>query len=168
MNDLKKAKKGDEAALARVLLHEYDFVFHYLLKLTLHPSMAEDLTQDTMVKAIERFAQYNAKKAKLSTWLIQIGTNLWRDELRKEKRKQQYQSLQQLEWEMRHEPTTEWIAVIAELEKLKPEERIPVILKHYYGYGYDEIASIIGAPSGTVKSRLHSGMNRLRKELTHE
>ncbi|WP_252312332.1 sigma-70 family RNA polymerase sigma factor [Sinobaca sp. H24] len=82
---IKRAIKGDDEALAAVLLEQYDFVYHYLLKLTMHPAVAEDMTQETMIRAIERIKQYNPKKAKVSTWLIQIGTNLWIDEKKKRK-----------------------------------------------------------------------------------
>ncbi|QQK82040.1 hypothetical protein HUG20_17240 [Salicibibacter cibi] len=41
-------------------------------------------------------------------------------------------------------------------------------LKHYYGYGYEEIAKICKVPAGTVKSRLNSGLKRLREELSNE
>ncbi|GAK12622.1 sigma-70 family RNA polymerase sigma factor [Geomicrobium sp. JCM 19039] len=156
MDEIKRAKKGDELALTQLLLDHYDIVYHYLLKLTLHPQMAEDLTQESFIKAIERIKQFNPKKAAFSTWLIQIGTNLWRDELRKEKRRKRYTNDRQLEWEMREEPTADWLAVTSALENIKPKERIPLILKHYYGYGYDEIAKIVGIPSGTAKSRVHN------------
>jgi RNA polymerase sigma-70 factor (ECF subfamily) len=39
-------------------------------------------------------------------------------------------------------------------------------LKYYYGYAYEEIAEWLDIPLGTVKSRLHNGLNRLRKELS--
>lgn len=51
---------------------------------------------------------------------------------------------------------SDWLAVTSALENIKPKERIPLILKHYYGYGYDEIAKIVGIPSGTAKSRVHN------------
>lgn len=165
---MKRAKKGDDEVLSSLLLEQYDFVYHYLLKLTLHPSMAEDITQDTMIKAIERIKQYNSKKAKLSTWLIQIGTNLWIDEKRKEDRVKKFRNQHQLEWELRHQPSEDWLTVTAALENLKDTHRIPVILKHYYGYSYEEIAKICRVPNGTVKSRLNIGLKRLREELSNE
>lgn len=165
---IKRAIKGDDEALASVLLEQYDFVYHYLLKLTMQPAVAEDITQETMIKAIERFKQYNPKKAKLSTWLIQIGTNLWIDEKRKEKRAETFTNQHQLEWELRHQPPDDWLTVTAALEKLKETHRIPVILKHYYGYSYEDIAHICKVPIGTVKSRLNIALTCLREELSNE
>ncbi len=51
------------------------------------------------------------------------------------------------------------------LGHLPDELRVPIILKHYYGFSYDEIAKIVKVPEGTVKSRVHKGIKTVRKEL---
>ncbi|MBP3040022.1 RNA polymerase sigma factor SigY [Bacillaceae bacterium Marseille-Q3522] len=161
---IKKAKAGDHQALAALLRQSYRYLYLYLLKLTLHPYAAEDLTQETMVRCIERFRQYDPRKAKLTTWMIQIATNLWLDEKRKKKREQNYVNQQQLSWIFNRQDT-EWVTTITALKKLKDSHRIPVILKHYYGYSYEEIAGICSIPIGTVKSRINTGLKKLREEL---
>ncbi|TDL32070.1 sigma-70 family RNA polymerase sigma factor [Jeotgalibacillus sp. S-D1] len=162
---IQRAKSGNHEALAILLKQHYQFLFSYLLKLTLHPSAAEDLTQETMVRCIERFYQYDSQKAAFTTWMIQIGTNLWMDEKRRKKRENAYLNKQQLSWKLNEASTTEWIAVTAALKTLKDIHRIPVILKHYYGYSYEEMASICQVSVGTIKSRLNNGLTKLRKEL---
>lgn len=162
---IQKAKSGNHEALAILLQQHYQFLFSYLLKLTLHPSAAEDLAQDTMVRCIERFYQYDSKKAAFTTWMIQIGTNLWLDEKRRKKRENVYLNKQQLSWKLNEAPVTEWIAVTDALTTLKDTHRIPVILKHYYGYSYEEMARICQVSVGTIKSRLNNGLTKLRKEL---
>ncbi|TFD96554.1 sigma-70 family RNA polymerase sigma factor [Jeotgalibacillus sp. R-1-5s-1] len=146
-----------------VLLHEhYSFLYAYLVKLTLHPAEAEDLAQDTMIRCIERYAQYNPKKAAFTTWMIQIATNLWIDKKRRKKREHMYLNSRQLEWKLGEGPGLE----IAEaLKTLKDIHRIPVVLSYYYGYSYEEIATICQVSTGTVKSRMHHAMTKLRKEL---
>jgi len=139
---IKNAKSGNQEALAILLQQHYSFLFSYLLKLTLHPSAAEDLAQDTMVRCIERFYQYDSTKSAFTTWMIQIGTNLWMDEKRRKMRENAYLNKQQLSWKLHGASTTEWITVIEALKTLKDTHRIPVILKHYYGYNYEEIARI--------------------------
>ena len=162
---VKRAKSGNGESLAQLLQQHYRFLYLYLIKLTLHPSAAEDLTQDTMVRCIERFYQYDPKKAAFTTWMIQIATNLWLDEKRKKKRQQSYLNNQQLSWKLSGTEDKEWLAVTEALKKLKDTHRIPVILKHYYGYSYEEIAMISQVPAGTIKSRLNKGLEKLRKEL---
>lgn len=51
------------------------------------------------------------------------------------------------------------------LSKLPYEKRAVVVLKHYYGYKYREIAKILGCPVGTVRSRLYNSINFIRKEM---
>ncbi|UOE93175.1 RNA polymerase sigma factor SigY [Alkalihalobacillus sp. LMS39] len=163
---IKAAKKGNQRAFAILLQQNYTFVKHYLLKITLHPSLAEDITQETMIKSIEKIHQYNGK-AKFSSWLITIASNLYIDELRKQKRKTKWlqnQGVHQLLYENAHN-NDEWVEVIEGLTKLSSEYRIPLILKHYYGYTYEEISTMIGIAEGTVKSRVHGALTQIRKEL---
>ncbi|MBM7837396.1 RNA polymerase sigma-70 factor (ECF subfamily) [Alkalihalobacillus xiaoxiensis] len=165
---IKKAQSGNEAALAELLSEHYEFIYLYLLKVTMKPELAQDLTQETMTKAILNIRSYKSKKAKFSTWLIQIGTNLWLDTKRKEKRERSYSNNQQLDWSLRHVNDDAWIDVKDALLKLKDLYRIPILLKHYYGYSYDEISLICQIRAGTAKSRIHAGMDQLRKELEYD
>ena len=59
----------------------------------------------------------------------------------------------------------EWNDVLAVLGRLSDEVRLPIILKHYYGYSYEEIGQMTELPPGTVKSRVHHGITKMRKEL---
>lgn len=54
------------------------------------------------------------------------------------------------------------------LSRLPSAQRVAVLLKHYYGYSYEEIGAIMQIPSGTVKSRVSSGLSQLRKELNED
>ncbi|WP_374561520.1 sigma factor-like helix-turn-helix DNA-binding protein [Sinobaca sp. H24] len=87
---------------------------------------------------------------------------------KKEKRAKQFTNQHQLEWEFRHQSSDDWLTVTSALEKLKEIHRIPVILKHYYGYSYEDIAAICKIPIGTVKSRLNIALKCLREELSNE
>ncbi|KIL53206.1 sigma-70 family RNA polymerase sigma factor [Jeotgalibacillus campisalis] len=162
---IQQAIAGNDESLAMLLHEHYQFLFLYLLKLTLYPSEAEELTQDTIVRCIERFHQYNPKKAAFTTWMIQIGTNLWLDKKRRKKREKQYMNKQQLSWKIGQREDEQWLIITEALKTLKDTYRIPVILKHYYGYSYEEISLICRVPIGTVKSRLNSGLKKLREEL---
>jgi RNA polymerase sigma-70 factor (ECF subfamily) len=59
----------------------------------------------------------------------------------------------------------EWSEAIDTLAQLPQEVRVPIILKHYYGYAYEEIAEMMDLPAGTVKSRIHNGLKQIRKEM---
>lgn len=163
---IKKAQKGDDDALALLLKTHYESVYRFLVKITLNPEYARDLTQDTMTKAIVGIQSYNRKKAKFSTWLFQIATNLFLDKKRKKKHEDQYVQMQKLQWSMKQEANDDWMDVQQVLAKLDEKKRIPLLLKHYYGYSYEEISQICQIRVGTAKSRVNSGLELVRKELS--
>ncbi|MDQ0153716.1 RNA polymerase sigma factor SigY [Robertmurraya andreesenii] len=164
---IKDAKKGNQRAFAILFQGNYSFLLKYLIKVTMNKTMAEDLAQETMTKCIEKIHLYN-ENSKFSSWLISIATNLYIDQIRKNKRERNWQQTEQgirnLKWhlESRNE---EWNDVLTVLGKLSDDVRIPIVLKHYYGYSYDEIGSLMKVSPGTIKSRIHNGILTVRKEL---
>src|SRR5699024_11441526 len=112
----------------------------------LHPQIAEDLTQETMMKSIEKIQQYNGK-SKFSSWLITIATNLFIDHQRRKKREtkwlEQEQALRKMKWKVANQGE-EWTDVIDVLAQIDEKTRTPIVLKHYYGYSYKEIGKMMG------------------------
>lgn len=165
---VKEARNGSQGALARLLYDNYEIVFKTLVKFTMNRNVAEDLAQETMVKAIERFELFNPQKAKFSTWLVAIAQNLYLDTLRRKKREQQHiqeeVALEDL-YDLQAEHDEEWDRVLEALARLPDESRFPLVLKHYYGYSLEEIAHKMSIPLGTVKSRIHNAIKAIRKEL---
>ncbi|WP_258209712.1 RNA polymerase sigma factor SigY [Paenibacillus radicibacter] len=162
------AKRGDDQALAQLLHEHYTFLTKYLIKVTMNPTLAEDLVQDTMLRCIEKISLYNGT-SKFSSWMITIATRLYMDLMRRRKVEQRWQeqeqALRQIQWHMQQHQEV-WTDTIEALSKMRYEMRLPILLKHYYGYAYDEIAEMMDIHVGTVKSRIHNGIQQLRKELT--
>ncbi|WP_254776959.1 RNA polymerase sigma factor SigY [Paenibacillus sp. yr247] len=163
---IRQAMRGDNTALSQLLQQHYDFVYKYLLKITLNPSISEDITQETVIRCIEKIKLYNGK-SKFSSWLMTIATHLLIDQGRRRKREKLWQEQEQisrLKWQTGSQNEV-WPDVLNSLAKLPQESRIPVILKHYYGYTYEEIGQMLSIAEGTVKSRVHHALKQLRKEL---
>lgn len=164
---IKRAQRGDSQAMAQLLQSHYSFLMKYLIKMTMNPALAEDVAQETMLRCIEKIRLYNSK-SKFSSWLITLATRIYIDQMRRtqvEKRwKDQEQALRQTEWQLKHQKEA-WTDAVQALSGLSYEWRLPILLKHYYGYSYDEIADIMDIAPGTVKSRVHHGLQQLRKEL---
>ncbi|CAM3398476.1 RNA polymerase sigma factor SigY [Paenibacillus lupini] len=166
--EIRLAVRGDERALARLLQSNYAMLYRYLLKVTMNKALTEDLVQETMLKAIERIRTFKAK-SKFSTWLIAIASRLYMDEIRRKGRERKWRTDEQALQAIRFDAlmaTEEWPHALDALADLPPNIRVPILLKYYYGYAYEEIAEWLDIPLGTVKSRLHNGLNRLRKELS--
>lgn len=165
---IREARNGSQEALAQLLYKNYNILFKYLVKFTFNVNLAEDLTQETMVKAIEKIDLYDPEKSKFSTWLIAIAQNTYMDYLRRVKREKKYFDadvlFEQLKGHMEiHDDSFD--CILDALAKLPDESRFPLLLKHYHGYSYEDIAHKMGIPLGTVKSRIHNALKILRKEL---
>lgn len=165
-----EARSGNRQSLARLLYDNYEMVFRYLVKFTMDRNIAEELVQETMIRAIERFEMYEPGKAKFSTWLIAVARNIYLDSMRKRKREQKYLHEElQLEdlYDLPVEHDEELERVLDALARLPDNSRFPLLLRHYHGYSLEEIAHIMSIPSGTVKSRIHNAIKAVRKELEH-
>jgi RNA polymerase sigma factor, sigma-70 family len=164
---IRLAQKKDKQAFAELFRIHYAFLFHYLLKLTMSREMAEDTLQDAMLKAYLHIQDYNGSSS-FSTWLITIAGHTYLDRLRKDKREQAWLTdrrlmlNRQLAWQLQ-EKGEQWSDLLEKFSRLRPDIRMAVVLKHYYGYSYDEIAEMTGVRSGTIKSRVHTGITELRK-----
>ena len=165
---IEEACAGNRHSLARLLYDNYEMVFKHLIKFALNKNLAEDLVQETMVRAIERFKLYDPAKARFSTWLIAIAQNIYLDGMRKRKREKKYID-DELQFEdlydLQVEHDGDWDRVLEALSHLSDESRFPLVLKHYHGYSLEEIAKMMSLPLGTVKSRIHNAIKAIRKEL---
>lgn len=162
------AKDGDKSALEKLLQNNYPILKGYLIKLTLNEETADDITQETMLKAILNIKKYK-HIGKFSTWLITIATNIYRDQLRKNKRivlndmSRDIADKSSLEESVIHK--TDFDKLKSILKELPEEKRMVFILKHYYGYSYNEISRIMKCPIGTVRSRLHYCIEKIKSQM---
>lgn len=168
-NDLiEKAKNGNRWALEQLLCENYHIVYGYLLKLSMNEELAKDVTQEVMVKAITHINRFKGD-SKFSTWLISIASNTYKDGLKKnrsvpvEMEELNLVSSQNIEEDVIQK---EHIRKLKQsLSELSESQRKVFILKHYYNYSYDEIAKILNCPLGTVRSKLHYGILKLKSLL---
>lgn len=167
---IKKAKSGDSHALALLFQENYPFLVKYLMKITMNIENAEEIAQETMARCVQKIHLYNGN-SKFSSWLISIATNIYIDQIRKQKREKNWQVQEQLDRKLKWQVESrneEWNDAITALGKLAEDVKIPIILKHYYGYSYEEIGEIMNISTGTVKSRIHNGLMAVRKELNQD
>jgi len=164
---INKAKEGNKSALNSLLKDNYNMVKGYTVKMVGDPHLAQDIIQDAMLKAVINIDKFEPR-AKFSTWLIKIATNVYRDYLRKNK------SFQLIDQSLTDRGKQVEDIVIVNYEykeimkiilKLPYEKRAVFILKHYYGYKYEEISEILGCPIGTVRSRLHNAVKYIISEI---
>lgn len=165
---IKKIKSGDYH-LYEIFIQKYEKqLFNYILNLLDNNYyLAQDLTQESFIKAYKGLINFEPR-AKFSTWLYRIARNLCLDFHRKNKIK-----IITMEDDLISNDTPEAALLSKEFEQcfqrailqLNEEYKTVFCLRTFQGFTYDEIAEIIEAPVGTVRSRLARAREILRKQL---
>jgi len=137
---------------------------HYILR---DGAVAEELTQEIFLTVWNKAEQYQAHQARFRTWLLSITRNRAIDQLRQRRRRIQPDvSLDDANAAEEHAPLTEPIDSQRELHlllrHLPPEQQQVIELCYFEGYTHEEIATRLGLPLGTVKSRILLGLKKLR------
>lgn len=179
-----KPKTADREQFEREVLPHLDGLYGAALRLTRRPSDAEDLVQDTILKAYRFYDRFEAG-TNLKAWLFKILTNTFINRYRRSARERSV-----FEGQM-SEPVGEGVMsraamrglidpvgdaqralVVAEiqtaLDALPDDYRIMVLLADVEELSYREIADIVGCPIGTVMSRLHRARKMMQKHLVDQ
>ena len=180
-----EARDGRQAAY-RELVRRYERpIFSLIYRMVRNREQAEDLSQETFVKALNAIESYRPEY-KFSSWIFKIANNVAIDHLRR-------RELDTLSLDgSPHALTPEAVQATAlqlgdrqetaleeleakelggEIERaisgLRPEYRSCILLRHVEGRPYEEIATMLDLPLGTVKTYIHRARGELREALAH-
>ena len=174
---------ADQAQFAELAMEYMGSLYSAALRMTRNPADAEDLVQETYLKAYRAFGSFK-EGTNLKAWLYRILTNTFINSYRARRRRPEQTELDEgedlylyrrlggleavsagrsaEEEVLEHFTETE---VKEAVEALPEQFRLAVLLADVEGFSYKEIAEILDIPIGTVMSRLHRGRRALQKAL---
>jgi RNA polymerase sigma-70 factor (ECF subfamily) len=179
------ARAGREAAY-RELIRRYERpIFALIFRMVRDRELAEDLSQETFVKALNAIESYRPE-FKFSSWIFKIANNAAIDHLRRREldtlsldgspHAETPEAMQAtaLQIGARQESPLDAVeakelggAIELAIGRLRPEYRSCILLRHVEGRAYEEIAEMLDLPLGTVKTYIHRARNELRQALAH-
>lgn len=152
----------DALDIAEIARSYYDAVYRFCAR-RVGVDCAADVAQETFITAQRALARYRGE-ASLKTWLFGIAHNECRRQSRSRKAEVPLLLIDP-QGDSPEESLVNRQALQEALNKLSPEHREIVLMHEIDGLSYEEAASILGVPVGTVKSRLHHAFLNLRKAL---
>lgn len=175
------SQKSDYRALEELIRREQKNIFATFTYLSKKRENVADLTQEALMRMARGLANLRNPKT-FKSWLNQIVTNLFYDELRKSMRKPQLVSIEHNNDEnsyttqipdVRHRPPEKAMSqeldkvIKTEIQSLPEHFRIAIILRELQGLSYEEIADATHTTIGTVKSRIARARGKLQDGLKH-
>jgi RNA polymerase sigma-70 factor (ECF subfamily) len=180
MADQQTGQMEKRKSFEREAMPHTDALYRTALRMTKNDNDAEDLVQETMVKAY-RFWDKFEQGSNCRAWLFKIMTNIFINDYRSKSRTPQsvdvddiddnYLYSQLVTQSDEDNPERKLFAKIFDedvrkaIEELPDDFRLVVVLSFLEGFAYQEIAEIADLQLGTVKSRLHRGRKLLQKKL---
>lgn len=181
MQLLTPRSKDQAREFQRLFLENINSLYSLALRMTRNQLDAEDLVQDTALKALRYFHRFD-RGTNFRAWIFRILTNNFINVYRKKKKQPTQVEMEQVSFKLAEEGATFWDRlddkneqydyselfddeILAAIERLPDEYKIVVLLADVEDLSYKEIADVIEHPLGTVMSRLHRGRKILHKML---
>jgi RNA polymerase sigma-70 factor (ECF subfamily) len=174
---------ADQATFSEQVEPFMDALYGAAMRMTRNPADAEDLLQETFLRAYRGFPRFT-EGTNLRAWLYRILTNTYINTYRAKQRRPEQTELDEVEdlylyrrlggleaASMGRSAEDELMDLFTEaevkeaIESLPENYRIAVLLADVEGFAYKEIAEMLDIPIGTVMSRLHRGRKALQKSL---
>lgn len=168
---------------AELLERHSVLVYNLALRLVGNAQDAEDLTQDSLIRALKALPRFRGE-CQVTTWLYRITVNTWKNRVRSEKRRGLWNRVtlglfggdddeERIPEPAADEPgldsglgSAETAGAVRKaLQELEEDSRAVIVLRDMQGQSYQEIALQLGIPEGTVKSRLARGREALKERL---
>lgn len=161
----------DPDAFGELVKRYQDRVYSFALRMTGNPDDALDLAQETMIRAYKALRSFN-RDAPFAPWIYKIVANLSINFLKRQRTQRLVLAQVKIEEETRVQSVESLVEqrdtqriVHAAIMSLPGQYRAAILLRHIYQLSYEEIASVLEIPVGTVKTRIFRGRRILLSKL---
>lgn len=165
---IEKIRQGDEKAFELLYDKYSSAIYGVLLKILNDEEIANDILQDTFVKVWTRMHDYKAEKGSIFTWILNIARNRAIDTLRSKRNTNEIRtslSIVHTQTGASVKMNVDAIGLKEVLETLPEDQREILFLSYFQGYTQEEIAEIMQMPLGTVKTKMRTAMQELKKRV---
>ncbi|HTL54015.1 MAG TPA: sigma-70 family RNA polymerase sigma factor [Planctomycetota bacterium] len=178
-----RARAGDAQAFEQLMLHCQDRLYGFITKTCGNADDAQDLFQDTVLRAFKHIADFQAKSS-FSTWLHTIAYHLWCSRVRKEAGRGKpedgaaprpkviatgeildSQAVDHTAPDDGLYATEIQIQVRTAVRSLEEPDQTIIVMREFGGHSYEEIAEVTGMQLGAIKSRIHRARRKLAEML---
>lgn len=172
--ELVKRARKDPNAFSELYELNYKKIFNYILRRTTNIEIAQDITSETFVKALENIGGFKWKNIRFSSWLYRIASNEIANYFRKNKYKAvSFEKIAPLpsssnlmeeiiEAEENIQKQKDFLEISRSISKLPPIYQEVISFRFFEKKKISEISEILGKHEGTVKSLLHRGLEKLK------
>jgi RNA polymerase sigma factor (sigma-70 family) len=162
--------RSDEEALAELYRRFGRLAYGLAFRILRDDALAQDAVQEGFLTVWRAAGRFTAERAKPRTWLLTLVHRRAVDLVRREERRRTEPLQPETEPDGTEaadeaELATQRQTIRQALRQLPPEQREAIELAYYGGYTQSELAERLGQPLGTIKSRMFTGLARLRDEL---
>ncbi len=173
---LAAAQRGERDALEALLRHQQPAIHAVCRRITGNDTDAADATQDALIAIVKGLPRFDGRSA-FSTWVYRVATNAALDEVRRRGRRpvavvdtesDRASAARHRANALGDDPAnrvSDCVDLDRALQQLPLDFRAPVVLRDLLGLDYAEIASVLGIPAGTVRSRISRGRAALARAL---
>ena len=159
-------RRGDGRAFEAIVLRWQRPVARFLARLA--GADAADLTQDVFLRVYQQRDRYR-EGGVFATWIYRIALNIARDAYRRRRPTLRVAEVEQADSRLSAEDDLAQRELAAEVERalaeLPPPLREVLVLRHYEGVNFEQMARLLGTPASTLKSRFAVALNRLQTRL---
>jgi RNA polymerase sigma-70 factor (ECF subfamily) len=159
-------KNDDNGSFSKLVSLYADRLYGYFYRLTANGDLCEELISVVFVKLVENIKKYQG--GSFDGWIFRIASNVFYDYLREKKRRHELQDKLTSEFTEDDEIAPEFDKADGDrlqksLSKLDAETRELIVLRFYSEASFKEIAQMKGEPIGTVLSKIHRGIKKLKE-----